>query len=1365
MDDDDEFGDLYTDIPTPFSSSLTTPSFTSFQPQIVPSQTPTSSITIKLGNQDGGVDGRIKPTSNSKIPSSDHVNLWSQGQIASTQLREQPKGFDLGTEFDSGDGIGGVERDLGTGSRVLGGGDEGGLGIGVVGEVGVGKEGGFGVGEDGDGVIGDFGEDPMMIPGLGGGDLGGGVVDRGVEDEVKNGEFREDTMIPLLGGDDLSRGAVEKRGEDEVKDEGFEEDTMIPGLGGSVLSRGMVGSSGVDVAKGEDSFKRDDEWDSDDSEDDLRIVLNESNPMEMNGMVGIDDDDEDGDPLVIVSDTDAAVHQPAEEQEWGEDVGQVGDGERKEIPEAGKVNAGGIVAPKVAYNNFGYHPFHSQYKYVRPGAAPLPSGPPAAPGGAVGQVHPSTSIGPGRGRGDWRPTGIRAAAPAQKGFQPGYWGSNSLGRGGGLDFTLPSHKTIFEVDIDSFEEKPWKYPGIDLSDYFNFGLNEDTWKEYSKQLEQTRLESTMQSRIRVYERGRNEQGYDPELPPELAAAAGHDSSAVDANAHKTISAPNDLEKGASVAQPTIPIGRAIQVEIGYGERLPSLDTRPPRFRDSDAVIEIVPEGGSAAVDEPSEKRDLDDTKTDQTVDATQEESPRVENQHSDEGRDSYQGSHADGIKKSRAASSVQDGILNEEEVSSSPPESPTDYQDGSRSVSPVNSGKTIGQTKARVREKSPTSSGTGGLHEKSADDQRGESSIRSKAHSIASDDEPASADRISGRKMEEDTLDDKNELLPIRKQKLVSHVEPRSVSVAGDTGNSKGARSSENSKATVSSRDNDKWSDGVDEEVIQDRRAAYSGDVKRHQHEVTQAPRRKEGRVESQRSHSLSKGRDDPYSLRDWDPYVAHHVHAKAEVLDRRRERDYANGSLHRQEDDPRGRRIRDEERREHKRVDETTRHRGQIRDAVRSDKDGQLYSRKPLENGSWRGYDKESGARNQESMEDPHSKRRRDDAHRSRDHMDKEILLDHREISGHRKRERDEQPRDYPYDNRHTSRQKDDSWLQRDRSERPRERDEWSRGKQSYEENLSKRQKDDARGGGQTNQSRSKDDHRGYDKDHLFQDTGRNNKVAKRKERAEIQIDSHYRGNEDVVSHGDQFIQEEKRSRQERSGARSDRAVHASDDQRVHEKKHKESRKARESEGGQTKRRREEKTDRVEMAGSKGTEQAKVQHEDSAHHQHTKDPRDDASSDEEQKNSKRGRSKMERWTSHKDRSLDVNAKSSSSLKAKETTQDNGPVSGIAATASEESARKTDVIDNNPAVGDGKEVASRDTKDTDSKPIEGRHLDTVEKLKKRSERFKLPLPIEKDALTVKKMESQPLPSSQKDSPAIPEVKPERPARRRRWVNS
>lgn len=87
-------------------------------------------------------------------------------------------------------------------------------------------------------------------------------------------------------------------------------------------------------------------------------------------------------------------------------------------------------------------------QYVRPGAAPIPGSAPVGPGGAPGQVRPPMNMAPvaGRGRGDWRPTGMKNALPMQKGFHPGFGvagaGNNMTGRafGVGLEFTLPSHK-------------------------------------------------------------------------------------------------------------------------------------------------------------------------------------------------------------------------------------------------------------------------------------------------------------------------------------------------------------------------------------------------------------------------------------------------------------------------------------------------------------------------------------------------------------------------------------------------------------------------------------------------------------------------------------------------------------------------------------------------------------------------------------------------------------------------------------------------------------------------------------------------------------------------------------------------------------
>lgn len=59
-----------------------------------------------------------------------------------------------------------------------------------------------------------------------------------------------------------------------------------------------------------------------------------------------------------------------------------------------------------------------------------------------------------------------AAVPAQRqGLDV-----NQVGTFDGVD--------IFDLDVIDFEEKPWRKPGADITDYFNFGFNEDTWQMY-----------------------------------------------------------------------------------------------------------------------------------------------------------------------------------------------------------------------------------------------------------------------------------------------------------------------------------------------------------------------------------------------------------------------------------------------------------------------------------------------------------------------------------------------------------------------------------------------------------------------------------------------------------------------------------------------------------------------------------------------------------------------------------------------------------------------------------------------------------------------------------------------------------------------
>ncbi|GAU45062.1 hypothetical protein TSUD_198500 [Trifolium subterraneum] len=122
--------------------------------------------------------------------------------------------------------------------------------------------------------------------------------------------------------------------------------------------------------------------------------------------------------------------------------------------------------------------------------------------------------------------------------------SSSSYYGGSL---LPWHWNIYDVNIDKLEEKPWRIPGADITDYFNFGLNENTWKQYCSSLASTQ-----------------EQFDQP--------------------------GSGSLHSRSSKCQ--VPKGRAIQVEDSVVERQPSIDVRRPRSLDSDVIIQIKVDGSS-----------------------------------------------------------------------------------------------------------------------------------------------------------------------------------------------------------------------------------------------------------------------------------------------------------------------------------------------------------------------------------------------------------------------------------------------------------------------------------------------------------------------------------------------------------------------------------------------------------------------------------------------------------------------------------------------------------------------------------------------------------------------------------------------------
>jgi pre-mRNA 3'-end-processing factor FIP1 len=64
-----------------------------------------------------------------------------------------------------------------------------------------------------------------------------------------------------------------------------------------------------------------------------------------------------------------------------------------------------------------------------------------------------------------------------------------------------STQSIFSYDLselpDTPEDKPWTVPGVDISDWFNYGLNEATWEKYRKKMLQVIKNKKYESTISV----------------------------------------------------------------------------------------------------------------------------------------------------------------------------------------------------------------------------------------------------------------------------------------------------------------------------------------------------------------------------------------------------------------------------------------------------------------------------------------------------------------------------------------------------------------------------------------------------------------------------------------------------------------------------------------------------------------------------------------------------------------------------------------------------------------------------------------------------------------------------------------------------
>ncbi|KAJ2084791.1 cleavage polyadenylation factor subunit fip1 [Coemansia sp. S142-1] len=57
-----------------------------------------------------------------------------------------------------------------------------------------------------------------------------------------------------------------------------------------------------------------------------------------------------------------------------------------------------------------------------------------------------------------------------------------------LTVQLLNGMDMFKIDLDMLEEKPWRLPGADVTDYFNFGFSEEMWKLYCLKQKHLRME-------------------------------------------------------------------------------------------------------------------------------------------------------------------------------------------------------------------------------------------------------------------------------------------------------------------------------------------------------------------------------------------------------------------------------------------------------------------------------------------------------------------------------------------------------------------------------------------------------------------------------------------------------------------------------------------------------------------------------------------------------------------------------------------------------------------------------------------------------------------------------------------------------------
>ncbi|KAL8105478.1 uncharacterized protein LOC141677520 isoform X2 [Apium graveolens] len=204
---------------------------------------------------------------------------------------------------------------------------------------------------------------------------------------------------------------------------------------------------------------------------------------------------------------------------------------------------------------------NSQYKYTRPQSSTLAS-----------TLKGSKCEGP-----------ASYSCPSLKGEQEDnglYHGMRPKAQGQSVhQFSLPRSRTIVDVNIDAFDEKPWRHPGADITDFFNFDFDEDSWKNYCNHLDRYRHGDIIPARVTSDFSKHNGfyQRTDYETIP-------HASAEITRKGGRMFCISDSPSKEQEIFY--MNKGRAIQVAGSSTERRSSMDTRRQTDRDSDVVIQI-----------------------------------------------------------------------------------------------------------------------------------------------------------------------------------------------------------------------------------------------------------------------------------------------------------------------------------------------------------------------------------------------------------------------------------------------------------------------------------------------------------------------------------------------------------------------------------------------------------------------------------------------------------------------------------------------------------------------------------------------------------------------------------------------------------